>query len=101
VNPTKSTKSTAHIRRSATATVESSGEPGALRFGAPVDTGTDDTGEPQLAQKGLPAMSSAPHEGHGRAIAAPQFAQNGLLSGVSPWHDQHCIVSPWLGILRD
>jgi hypothetical protein len=49
----------------------------------------------------LPAINSEPHEGQGRAIAAPQFAQNGLLSGVSPWHDQHCMVSPWLGILRE
>ena len=55
---------------------------------------TLDTGDPQLAQKGLPWRTSAPHDGQCGVTRAPQLAQKGLSPGVSPWHTSHCMVAP-------
>jgi hypothetical protein len=72
----KSAKSTENSRRSATATTESSSETEWHQIGALAYIGVDDLRE-------------------------SPFAQNRLLHGVSPWYDQHCMVSPWTGIVRD
>ena len=56
-----------------------------------------DTGDPQSAQKGLPARSSAPQVAHVATSPAPQFAQNGLSSGVSPRTPGSASRPPGLG----
>src|ERR1035441_7310299 len=96
VNPTRSTNNTEQSRRSATDfTVASSADDPVARVASVVAPGCTvrETGDPQLAQKGLPLRICAPHDGHSGATRAPQLAQNGLSLGVSPWHAPHCIVA--------